>query len=121
MKEDELKELDRYKETANKQKKLGILNFVLLLMIISYFISSLTSFFITDANLITEDKYKSNSLCCFQGLLKVFFDILSLGLTTVLSLTMRNSFKFILIKKLANKTVYYILYFVIFTFILSFG
>ena len=123
LEEEEIIEINKPQETVNekKQQKLGILNFILFLIIISYLGSSITSFFITDASLITKENYKKNSMCVFQGLFKNFFDLFAIGLTLVLSLTMRNSFKLILIDKIENKTISYIIYCLLATIILSIG
>lgn len=103
------------------KKKLGILNLVLLLLIICNLGNAIGSFFIKNAEDITLENYKGNKMCTFQGIFQNFCDLFALGLTTVISLIMRNSFKYILLRKLANKSKYFLLYSFLMPFVLSFG
>ncbi len=110
-----------FNETNEDKKiKFGIISHILLCLILTNMGFAASSFFIIDAWDI-ENKQIYNPKCISQAFLQNFFDLSAICLTTIISLLMRSSQRYIILKKLRSYYKWYISYSVIAPLSLSFG
>lgn len=108
-------------ETKEEKKmKIGIINKILLLLIVTNLGFAVCSFLITDAGEI-EDKINFSSKCIPQALLQNFFDLSAICFTTVISQLMRCSQRYIIFKKLTSMYKWYLAYSIFVPLALAFG
>lgn len=103
-----------------KKIKIGIINKILLLLIVTNMGFAACSFFITDAKDI-EDKKKFSAWCIPQALLQNFFDLSAICFTTVISQLMRSSQRYIILKKLTSRYKWYLAYSILVPLAIAFG
>ena len=104
----------------DKKIKIGIINNILFLLIVTNMGFAACSFFITNAATI-EDKNNFSDKCIPQALLQNFFDLSAVCFTTVISQLMRCSQRYIILKKLAKMYKWYLAYSIFFPILISFG
>jgi len=105
----------------DKKIKLGIINNILFFLIFTNMGFAACSFIITDAKDLRREFIQDNYRCIPQAFLQNFFDCSAICLTTVISLLMRESQRFVILKKLAPMYKWYILYSILVPLFLSLG
>jgi hypothetical protein len=107
-------------KNSPKNLKMGMLNHLFLILIISNLGFCLSSFLILQ-KLDNEEFQNKKLLCIIQGFLQNYFDLVSISLITCISNLIKNLTISIELKKEKQKMIWYLFYCIFFPAIISLG